>query len=280
MSPYKAVIFDVGGVVCRSPLAAIAAYERENDIPENYINISITQHGSKGAWQQFERGEIDLWSFYSAFSHQLSDTKRGNVWYADYCKRHGIACPKLPDTLNIDGREVFVSMMQQAGEFDPPVVEAIHRLRASGNYRIIALTNNYSAADASRLPEPPADFKQRYISFVSADAEMKALGWDQGAAPPRLRSLFDDFCDSSVMGMRKPEPEFYLLACKRNKVNPNECVFLDDLRMNLKPAKELGMQTIHVPIGGSLEAMKQLEEVLKLDLTSDISVANSVVAKL
>jgi len=68
--------------------------------------------------------------------------------------------------------------------------------------------------------------------------------------------------------MRKPEPEFYLTACRRNGVKPEECVFLDDLGMNLKAAKALGMQTIRVPIGGSLEAIKSLESVLGIDLES------------
>lgn len=88
-----------------------------------------------------------------------------------------------------------------------------------------------------------------------------------------MRNLFDDFCDSSVLGMRKPDPEFYLAACKRNGVKPEECVFLDDLGMNLKPAKALGMQTIRVPIGGSLEAVRSLESILGIDLESTSAVA-------
>jgi len=46
-------------------------------------------------------------------------------------------------------------------------------------------------------------------------------------------------------------------------------VFLDDIGMNLKAARDLGMETIHVPIGGTLNAVKQLEGKLGLDLTSD-----------
>lgn len=85
--------------------------------------------------------------------------------------------------------------------------------------------------------------------------EVVFLGWQHGAVPPHLRAMFDDFVDSSEMGMRyvvpgaltycihlrrrltryvsdrKPEPEFYLLACKRNNISPREAVFLDDLGM-------------------------------------------------
>ena len=58
--------------------------------------------------------------------------------------------------------------------------------------------------------------------------------------------LFDFVIESSKENVRKPDPEFYLLACKRAKIEPNEAIFLDDLGINLKPAKELGMTTIKV----------------------------------
>jgi FMN phosphatase YigB (HAD superfamily) len=125
-----------------------------------------------------------------------------------------------------------------------------HQVTALGKYRIISLTNNFSAVDPSNLPPPPLGFNQKYPDFVSVEAEIKSLGWHQGVAPPQLTNLFDDFCDSSLVGMRqvfpvstrcvnsdprrlcsKPEPEFYLAACRRNRVHPRECVFLDDLRM-------------------------------------------------
>lgn len=59
-------------------------------------------------------------------------------------------------------------------------------------------------------------------------------------------SLFDHVLQSSKEGMRKPQPEFYLLACERMEVTPDQVVYLDDLGINLKPAKQLGMTTIKV----------------------------------
>ncbi|KAI0736955.1 HAD-like domain-containing protein [Fomitopsis betulina] len=267
-SPHlKAVIFDVGGVVCRSPLLAIAAYEREHGIPADYINCAITGRGAHGAWQRFERGEMHLFSFYDAFGSELSDTKANNVWYANHCKRKGLDCPKLPAALNINGRELFGRLMRESGSFDEVVVKAIRRIRDVGRWRVIALTNNFSKTDADSIGEAPPSAEDSRDSTVQS--ELAFLGWEDGPTPSRLRALFDDFCDSSTLGMRKPDPEFYLLACKRNEIQPHEAVFLDDLGMNLKVARNLGMETIHVPIGNSLSAIKRLEEKLGVNLTSE-----------
>ncbi|KAJ7684663.1 HAD-like domain-containing protein [Mycena polygramma] len=254
MSHLKAVIFDIGGVVMRSPFIAIAAYERNIGIPENYLNCSIVERGSNGAWQRFERGKLPLVPFYEAFSRDLSDTTNGNIWYAAYCKRRGIECPELPQHLKVDGRELFGSMMRESGVYDPHILRAIRRIRAAGKHKIIALTNNF-ARTSTENPIPAS--------------ELAFLGWDrEGATPSSLRGLFDDFCDSSELGSRKPEPEFYQIALDRNGLCAQEVVFLDDIGINLKAAKELGMETIHVPIGGTLAATKKLEAKLGIDLTS------------
>ncbi|KAJ3551147.1 hypothetical protein NM688_g4892 [Phlebia brevispora] len=288
-SPHlKAVIFDIGGVVCRSPLIAIAKYEREHNIPNNYINCSITRRGSQGAWQKFERGEMSLFAFYEAFGRELSETTVGNVWYEQYCKRKGTGahlpgliqrdteklmsvstfpeCPPLPEKLDIDGRELFGRMMRESATYDELMVEAIRRIRAAGRWRVIALTNNFTKTDAAALSQDKP-LPARYAS-LNVDEELAWLGWQDGAVSPRLRAMFDDFCDSSELGVRKPEPEIYLIACRRNNIEPREAVFLDDLGMNLKAAQALGMETIHVPIGGAFGALKKLENKLGIDLTS------------
>ncbi|KAF9453284.1 HAD-like protein [Macrolepiota fuliginosa MF-IS2] len=243
----KAVIFDIGGVVLRSPFIGIAAYEKKNGLPPDYLNCSITGRGAQGAWQRFERGELPLTEFYGAFSHDLSDTENGNKWYKAYCARKGIRCPRLPERLNINGRELFGTMMREAQSYNPYVREAILRIRETRKWKVIALTNNFQKVD---IPQEEREF----------------LGWSEGTTPDHLLELFDDFCDSSTLGMRKPEPEFYLTACARNNLEPHEVVFLDDIGMNLKAAKRLGMDTIHVPIGGALDAVKKLGAKLGIDL--------------
>ena len=70
-------------------------------------------------------------------------------------------------------------------------------------------------------------------NFGSADAEVSA----EVAA---VYELFDAVLESRTLGVRKPDPRFYELACSALDVKPEECVFLDDLGVNLKPARALG----------------------------------------
>ena len=59
-------------------------------------------------------------------------------------------------------------------------------------------------------------------------------------------SLFDHVIESSIVGIRKPNPEIYMMSCDALNVSPDQCIYLDDLGINLKPARELGMTTIKV----------------------------------
>ena len=88
----------------------------------------------------------------------------------------------------------------RGAEFDPYILTAIHKLRASKRYRIIALTNNYSA-QYDRIRNMPSSPKAGHA--FSPQEELEFLGWGQGGpAGPKIRELFDDFVDSSVVGSR------------------------------------------------------------------------------
>jgi len=60
-----------------------------------------------------------------------------------------------------------------------------------------------------------------------------------------LSALFDGVVISGEVGIRKPAKEMYVMGAERIGLEPSECVFVDDLPFNLKPAQELGMATIH-----------------------------------
>jgi len=61
-----------------------------------------------------------------------------------------------------------------------------------------------------------------------------------------VMELFDIIVESSIEGVRKPNPRIYQIACQQLGVVPAGCAFLDDLGINLKPARALGMSTIKV----------------------------------
>jgi len=128
----------------------------------------------------------------------------------------------------LDGRAVVALL---AGPVRPEMVGALRRLRE--RYRIACLTNNVRSA--ARPPE-------------------------QARAVAEAMSLFHAVIESSKVGVRKPEPRFYEIACETLGVAPDEAVFLDDLGVNLKTARAMGMRTIKVE--GATQALSELESVL------------------
>ena len=106
-----------------------------------------------------------------------------------------------------------------SGDVRPRMVQALDTVKAAG-FKIACLTNNVGST------EEPATERQ---------AEVRSI-----------MHKFDHVVESSKVGCRKPEPRFYEIACELLNVSPNECVFLDDLGINLKPAAAMGMRTIKV----------------------------------
>ena len=188
MTPVRAVIFDLGGVVIDSPLHAIARYERELGIPAGIVNRVVVDTGPSGAWSRLERGEVAMLDFHRDFEAELRAAGHA-ISAADMMARIALCGPR------------------------PAMLEAIRRIRARG-LRAGALTNNW----ATERSEPAHE----------------------------LKDLFDAFIESSKVGLRKPDPRIYQLACNSLGVAPTEAVFLDDIGRNLKAARELGMRTIKV----------------------------------
>jgi putative hydrolase of the HAD superfamily len=132
----------------------------------------------------------------------------------------------------LDGNAVLACLR---GEIRPRMVEAIRRCRE--RYATALLTNN----------------------FVTGTPD-----WSSGGSFYDLLGLFDVVVESSRVGCRKPEPRFYELALEELGVAPSEAVFLDDLGVNLKPARVMGMRTIKVVDPDS--ALDELASITGLDL--------------
>jgi len=203
---YRAVIFDLGGVVVGSPLHAIAGYERAQGITAGAINRVVVDTGPGGAWSRLERGELTLEAFYQAFD-------------AD-CAAAGH---------RISARDLMV-LVAEATAPRPAMLAAIARIRAHG-LAAAAVTNNWVAEDGG-----------------------------MGV----LRPHFDVFVESAVVGIRKPDPRIFGLACEQLGIVPAEAVFLDDIGLNLKAARALGMTTIKVDDPDV--ALAELERVLRFPL--------------
>ena len=207
MSAIAGVLFDLGGVVMASPLAAIARYERDHGLPDQAINHAIRASGDTGAWSRLERGELSLEAFLGPFEGD--------------CRTCGI---------EVSGPRLM-RYIAEASTPRPAMVEAIRRIRARG-LRAGALTNNW-VTEAPRAPHP-------------------------------MRDHFDVFIESSVVGLRKPDPRIYELACHTLGVKPEQTAFLDDIGSNLKSARALGMATIKV--NDPIVALRELSDLLGFDL--------------
>jgi len=134
---------------------------------------------------------------------------------------------------NVTG-EQFMQWFFRGFEPRPEMIAVVQHLR--GRLKLGSITNNVAR------DEP---------------AVKRTAGLD-------IQGLFDVVVESSIVGLRKPDPAIYHMACALLGVEPREAVFLDDLGANLKGAKALGITTIKVDETHS--AIDELEEALGIPL--------------
>ena len=158
--------------------------------------------------------------------------ERSEVPFDEFCDLFEAEAKALGHTL--DARAVMPLL---AGELRPEMVEALRRCAAK--FKTACLTNNV-------------------VGFSAFPERGRARGRDE------VLGIFDAIIESSKVGYRKPDPRFYELACEMLEIEPGEAVFLDDLGVNLKPARQLGMRTIKV-VEPSL-ALGELEAIVGFPL--------------
>lgn len=109
-----------------------------------------------------------------------------------------------------------------SGDFRPAVINALKVCKQ--HYKVGCITNNAPTGKGASMAD--SDEKAKLAQSVMTE--------------------FDHVIESSKAGVRKPDPKIYQMMCEALGVPPDRCVFLDDLGINLKPARELGMTTIKV----------------------------------
>ncbi|MCW5748263.1 MAG: HAD-IA family hydrolase [Alphaproteobacteria bacterium] len=137
----------------------------------------------------------------------------------------------------IDGRLVLSLL---GGSVRPEMVEALRRVRA--RYRVACITNNVKVGNGPGMAHD-AERAQRIADIMD---------------------LFEHVVESSKLGLRKPDPRIYRHTCDLLGVVPQTCIYLDDLGINLKPARAMGMRTIKV--GEPAQAIAELEAMTGLSL--------------
>lgn len=137
----------------------------------------------------------------------------------------------------LPGRDVIGSL---EGRVRPEMVEALRRCKEQ--YALGCITNT-----------------------IRADSGLSRQRKDNGSEALRKAfDIFDVVIESAVVGLRKPDPAIYHMACEKLDIAPAEAVYLDDLGINLKPARALGMTTIKVVAADT--ALRELEQVLGISL--------------
>ena len=137
----------------------------------------------------------------------------------------------------VSGKDVLGLL---AGDVRPEMVKALKCCKAV--LKVGCITNNVKSDEGSAIPQSAAKAEQTL----------------------EIMTLFDEVVESSIEGVRKPDPEIYRIALDRMGVAAEECVFLDDLGINLKPARALGMKTIKVI--DPQKAISELEQYTGLEL--------------
>ena len=133
----------------------------------------------------------------------------------------------------------MMALIKEYGQPRPQMLAAIDQLKDEG-YRVGALTNNWASDDTAPQDGSPDQLRSKV-----------------------LHGRFHHVVESAVVGLCKPDPRIYRLACDELGVTLEESVFLDDIGTNLKAARALGMTTIKVDDPD--EALAELGATLQID---------------
>jgi putative hydrolase of the HAD superfamily len=189
-----------------------------------------------------------------------------NVWdsFRAFCEAEGLEREKVKQLFREDPEALGLLRRLEVGELDEDSFSA-----EFGPLLGIAPDRYEGLVDrlfAGMQPEEPMFEALRRARRAGIKTGMISNSWGRGRYD---RSLFDELFDgvviSGIVGIRKPAPEIYAMGAESVGLAPSDCVFVDDLGFNLKPAKELGMATVlHTDAEATIG---QLEDLLGVALS-------------
>ena len=138
----------------------------------------------------------------------------------------------------LEGRAVLAVL---SGAIRAEMVTALGQLADAG-YRLACITNNVPAGHGAGM----------------------ARSGDAHDTYEQVFARFEHVIESSKAGVRKPDPRIYTMMCEKLGLEPAQCIYLDDLGINCKPAAQLGMAAIKVVSGE--QALAELSALVGLDL--------------
>jgi len=165
--------------------------------------------------------------------------ERAEISRAEFDARFAAEAERLGHELR--GADVLAVV---AGAIRPGMVAALDALQQRG-LKLGCITNNVPESSGPAMAADPTS-ESRYADIFAR---------------------FEQVIESSKAGLRKPDPRIYLMMCEALGVEPEQCVYLDDLGINCKPAAALGMRAIKVT--GQAQALKDLSEAVGFDLTRE-----------
>ncbi len=195
-------------------------------------------------FEAFARYELELGVPPDSIRKINSTNPDDNAWAK--MERSEVTLPQFCELFEAEAQSMGLELSGEkvlgclSGDVRPQMVRALGILK--GQLPIGCITNNMKSGHGSGMSRTE----------------------DQAAAIAEIMTMFEVVIESAKVGIRKPDPRIYEMACTELKVDPRNCAYLDDLGINCKPAANLGMTAIKVIDPD--EALDDLEQAVGFSL--------------
>lgn len=184
------------------------------------------------------------------------------VWpaFAAFCEREALAPETVRELFRGDREALALLRGLETGE----VAEADFERRFADLLGGVEPAGLIDRMFADLRPDEPMIGAVRAARAAGVRTGLITNSWGLGIYERAPTDLFDVAVISGEVGLHKPQPEIYLLACERLGVEPAAAVFVDDLRENCAGAEAVGMTAVRHR--DSAETIAALERTLGIGL--------------